>query len=225
MTNLEPIKIPDRFARGMKRGIFYGRLQNDEVNEMQQPILEGLATQYLKPFILDGSISILWQGAFTDSLASGRPIGFCLDHDTGNIFATTHDCLELWEDHVGLTFRLDLRRVENGPILGRMASVGDRACMSISYEPLKKEIRKFGKHDVVVVLAAKLLEISLCRVGKVSSAFAFVNDASRPKPENGHRDTVFKIAKITHGLRQTSKAMTENQINFSARLDKIERHL
>jgi len=115
-------------------------------------------------------------GCFATTLLKQQVVRFLVDHDEGQLVATTEDGLKLYSDEIGLAFTLSVPDTDAGYSAYSAVKSGDLPCMSVGYESLETERKVIDGDDVYFVRTARLNEISLVKRGAVSQAYAKIID-------------------------------------------------
>ncbi|QOZ52944.1 HK97 family phage prohead protease [Bradyrhizobium sp. CCBAU 53338] len=134
----------------------------------------GWATRYAKPHIHKSRIEVMMVGCFATTLAKQQAVRFLIDHDEGQLVATSDDNLMLRSDEVGLAFILTVPATDAGEKALRAVESGRMAAMSVGYETVETEAKQLAGEQCYLVRSARLNEISLVSRGAVSQAYAKV---------------------------------------------------
>ena len=145
---------------------------------MITPAIQGWACVYNKPHSYKSRIEIFSPGAFDATLAARDVVEFRVDHDPGDIIASTADRLELLSDRTGLAFRMKLR--DDG--IGDLVLKRQADAMSPGYKEIDVEEVEIEGEKVRMIRKAALTEISLVRRGAVRQTFATLVDAAKCAP-------------------------------------------
>jgi HK97 family phage prohead protease len=176
--------------------------------QMSLPVIEGMATLYLRPHIHRGKIEMFEPGCFAKSLVSGNRVRFLLDHDDEVEAASTSSGLVLIDADDGLLFNLDLSKAKNGGMIARMVDIQNRPSMSVGYTVLADRTDRYAGLPVRVIIEATLHEISLCKFGVVKQAFAYLTDAATsPMSTATERSAAFEMACRNHPIRRTIRQL------------------
>jgi HK97 family phage prohead protease len=181
-----------------------------------QRCIDGLATAYnrVHQHPTKGHLEVMVEGCFAKSLASGRQIDFCLDHDRAITVGSTRAGLVLEDAADGLLFRLEVPANHVGAAAARMVEINQKASMSVGYRIVASETLNIGGHDVRFITEAELEEISLCRNGAVPNTFAMIADSRMsPRPTAKERSVEFRLEhlarKATNCLAALQKKSAE----------------
>jgi hypothetical protein len=214
---MEQILIPgiEAFERRQQRAyaaMGYKAPKEDRDGPERYPVLAGLATNRIEMFSTN---------VFSDSLASRRQINLQLDHDGGTVVASTTSGLELMRPILGWSFA-SLRHARNAGVIHSIVDGGNRAAVSVAYRIEQEHEETYAGYKVRVIDRAALQEVSLCRRGVVSEAFAYTsNDACNPSIDDLHTTAMFALCRAQHNVRRANAAIPANTADLTARINRL----
>lgn len=138
-------------------------------------------------------------GCFATADGTGVPV--FLEHDYDCPMSLSAANLSLFDGPDGLAFRFNPPRTTQGAAAVGMVRSRNRPCVSVGYVVTKDR----AEGNVRVITEARLVEMSLCKLGAVPGTFATVVDATtEPEPAPATRSawfyTMAKIARPLHAL-------------------------
>jgi HK97 family phage prohead protease len=119
----------------------------------------------------DGRYMLIRPGAFGDVM-DGKERYFTHSHDLNIKVGSTRQGLTLFQDDVGLAFKLYLPRTVLGRETRDMVRDNVRQAMSIGFTATKTETTTVEDSEITLVVEAELHEIALCEYGRNDDAFA-----------------------------------------------------
>ena len=164
--------------------------------------IEGWAVLFNEPIGLQsGEIVVFERGCFDDHLAS-RETDFRLAHDETQVVGSTHSGLELYATDAGLAYRMPLNNRQYASAIKRKVESNKQSAISIGISRSTERTETIGKHNVIFIERAELLESSLVGEGCCEQAFAYLIDADDAPPlKDSINSQSFKLESVAHNLR------------------------
>jgi HK97 family phage prohead protease len=181
--------------------------------------IEGWALITDEPIGLQtGEIVVFEPGCLDKSLAS-RKIDFRLAHDETEVVGSTNSGLELYVADQGIAYRMPLTNKRYATTIKRKVESKSQSAISVGVKFVKTRDQVVGKHNVVFVQEADLIELSLVAEGCCTQAYASLIDANEsPSLKDSINTPLFKLESMTHNVRVQGNKNRRRLLALSDRL-------
>jgi HK97 family phage prohead protease len=215
-------KILRKYGASMFRnGPRYGK--SDETDNESSLCIEGWAVLFNEPIALQSGEIVVFERSCFDVHLATRETDFRLAHDETQVVGSTNSGLQFCATDFGLAYRMPLTNKRYASTIERKVESNSQSAISVGISRSTERTETIGKHKVIFIERAELIESSLVAEGCCEAAFAYlidVNDA--PCLKDSINSPSFKLESTAHNLHTQYRKRVRELAALTNRITELQ---